>query len=109
MQSPSPALLQQLLALVLRFPDDGWLAWLLPLLIACCCRSRPPAPVRDWAAVVLLAQRLAASSAAAVARLAVEAHPWTQQLWQLHMETQGVLRSGLLQQQLDARNELARA
>jgi hypothetical protein len=90
-----PALLQQLLPLAGRFPGDkGWLAWLLPLLVACCCNSRPAAPARGWAAVVLLARRVSCASAAALARLGAQAHPWSLQLWQLHADTQGACAGG---------------
>lgn len=85
----SPDLVQLLLRLLPRFPGDGPLFWLLPLLIRALFTSQPVAPVADWVAVVGLAQRVSGGSAAAVARRGAEMHPWSRQLWQLHLETAG--------------------
>ena len=41
--SPAPGLALLLLQLAARRPDDdAWMAWLLPLLSACCCEAMPP-------------------------------------------------------------------
>lgn len=90
-QPPSLALLRLLLTASSRFPrDTGWLAWLAPLAAGCACRCEPPVPVRSWAAVVALVRRVSGSAAAALAQHGVELHPWSRQLWQLHLETTGV-------------------
>lgn len=85
----SPALCQALLSLVPRFPSDDALCWLLPLLIHTLWECVPIAPVGDWVAVVQVAQQVSPASAAAVARRGAEVHPWSKQLWELHMETSG--------------------
>jgi hypothetical protein len=85
----SPALVQLLLQLLPRFPGDRPLSWLLPLLVGALWECAPAAPASDWAAVVQLAARVSPTAAAAVARRGAEVHPWSKQLWQLHVETQG--------------------
>lgn len=85
----SPALVQLLLQLMPRFPGDRALSWLLPLLVGTLCKSSPAARACDWVAVVQLAARVSPAAAAAVARRGAEAHPWSKQLWHLHVETQG--------------------
>lgn len=86
----TPALVQLLLLLAQQpFPGDRALFWLLPMLISTLSKSQPAAPAADWVAAVRLAQRVSPSAAAAVARQGAEEHPWSQELWQLHSETQG--------------------
>lgn len=85
----SPAMVQLLLRLLPRFLGDQPLFWLLPLLISTLCKSVPAASVGDWVTAVQLAQRVSPASAAEVARRGAEVHPWSKQLWQLHVETQG--------------------
>jgi hypothetical protein len=85
----SPALVHFLLQLVPRFPGDRALFWLLPLLISALCKSAPAAAVSQWVDVVQLVQRVSPASAADVARRGAEVHPWSKQLWQLHVDTQG--------------------
>lgn len=90
----SPALVQLLLQLLPRFPGDRALSWLLPLLVGALCKSTPAAPASDWVAVVQLAARVSPAAAAAVARRGAETHPWSKQLWHLHVETQGGRQCG---------------
>jgi hypothetical protein len=86
----SPSLLQLLLqASKHTCCDAQFTAWLAPLAIRTCCTCEPPAPVAMWAAVIGLAGQVSGSAAAELARMVLQVHPWSLQLWQLHYDTSG--------------------
>lgn len=87
---PHPRLLQLLLHTVQHHnTDQGWAAWLAPLLIRTCCNSKLSAPAWMWAALVDVVRGVSAGAAAEVAKQGLVTHPWSRRMWQLHFETAG--------------------
>jgi hypothetical protein len=91
---PSPSLLQLLLQVSRHTCCDApFTAWLAPLAIRTCCTCKPPASVAMWSAVIQLAGSVSGSAAAELAKQALQVHPWSLLLWQLHYDTSGGLKA----------------